>query len=109
MENCCPLCRYPLKIDPNIYFNISCEAGGDHFYAVSTSKAGTMAELRFRIDDICVVLRYVDRSTKIWRDYNANDNPNQDKLMATINDIIKIDFSDLPKLKEKLQKYIIFS
>lgn len=109
MENLCPICQKSLKMDPHLYFNISCEVGGDHFYAVSTSRSGTKAELRFRIDKICVVLRYVDKNTKIWLDYSSNDNPNQDKLIATINDIIKIDFSDLPKLKEKLQKYIIFS
>lgn len=108
MENCCPICQKPLKIDSETYFNISCRSRSDHYYVVNTSKSGKKIELRFRINLLCAIVSYAEGITKIW---SAKEYYNSSITVtaAVINEVIQIDFSDIPRLKEKLEKYIIFS
>ncbi len=103
IEQICPICLKALS-SAKSYFDTSCAGSKDHFYGLRTYE-NEIVEKRIRLDKILVSIVYQPEETTsicINKDFRLEH-------VVTIKQVLKLDFSDIPKLKNRLQTYMEFS
>lgn len=113
MEHICPICKNELVVSLNtVNVDFKCNKYDSHFFAKRlqlTHQTLSHPELlkikvKFQIGDEphwYLRVNYDQGTSEVW----TEENP----MRVIINQVFNPDFSDLIKLKEKIQTYMLFS
>jgi hypothetical protein len=108
MEHLCPLCNNSLaRKRAKDYFDYQCSKYDSHFYAKRTHlDTNELLKIKVKLQnedksEWYFRINYDTVSTEVWTD----ENPNR----IVIKQVFTPDFSDLSRLKSKIQTYMLFS
>lgn len=107
MELFCPICQRLLKEDDGMKDVYNCFPSTDsHAYSVRLENDKPLI-MKFRLSPgetkLYTRINFVDNFSEVWT------RPGDPQSKIRINHAFLPDFSDLPKLEEKIKTYLLFS